>query len=104
MQGVSHDLIKDFAKKLRRRYLYISAGEIWIGAWDKYSNNTLYWVDGTRVLDSYTHWASQEPDGGIGKYVYVHSGSQQTWRRSNWHWKWIHNRWLSYQYLCEAVH
>ncbi len=73
-------------------HLYISGSDVWIGAWDKYNNDVLYWLDGTRVRDGYTNWAGGNPDGGRDNCVEIYSGNM----------KWYDSYGTSY-YLCELV-
>ena len=74
---------------------YIPGGvHIWIGAYDKYSNDVFYWLDGTRV-SGYTNWDSGEPDEGVENRVCI-SGNNMKWSDS----KDIYQRY----YLCEVVH
>ncbi len=77
-------------------HLYISGGDIWIGAWDKNNDDVLYWVDGTQVT-GYTNWNTGhgEPDGGSRDNYLGINGSYQ--------WKWWDWTDTTYKYLCEVA-
>ena len=78
--------------------LYNSGQNVWLGGWDKYDNDTFYWLDGSRFSDGYTNWMIGQPN---------HGGSYRTGiftYRNKHQWRWFDFYGGSSLYtLCEVV-
>ena len=73
--------------------LFTIVGHIWIGGYDFFLNDTMYWLDDTPIEDGYTNWAPNEPDGGAQNCLYL---------RFSESWEWADNPESEDQYaLCE---
>ena len=56
-----------------------TTGNIWIGAYDQFSNDVLYQLDGTAVDDGYTNYYEPFIDGGDHDAIYLIYGYGWQW-------------------------
>ena len=76
---------------MRSKSLYLS-DSVYIGGFDIYTNDTLYWLDGTAIDDGYTNYCCLNGGGENALYMYS----------NDWTWGDVVGEFGEAYFLCEV--
>ena len=67
-----------YSDAIRNAWDFIS-DRTWIGAYDQFNDDVMFWLDGSAVNQGYTNWLKGQPDGGNHDCLYLKYDENWQW-------------------------